>query len=95
MWSYGIDPDDTSAFERLYGPDGDWARFFARSPAYAGTELLRDPTGDRYLTIDRWADEASHAEFVERHRDEFERLDAAGARLTREETFVGRFEPIV
>ena len=92
LWKYEVAPEDAPAFETLYGPEGAWARLFARSPAYLGTELLRSVDGSHYVTIDRWVDEASHTAFVESHRSEYERLDAAGDGLTRRETFVGSYE---
>jgi hypothetical protein len=59
VWAYLVEPEQAAAFERAYGPDGDWARLFARSPAYRGTLLVadRDRPG-RYVVIDRFADEA-------------------------------------
>lgn len=95
IWTYEVTPENVPAFERLYGRDGDWARLFAQSPAYVGTELLRDLDGGGYLTIDRWVDEKSHTAFVAGHRDEVERLDSAGERLTANETLIGKYRPIV
>ena len=39
---------DPEAFERAYGPEGEWAQFFREGRGYVGTELLHDvesPTG--------------------------------------------------
>ena len=42
-------------FERVYGPDGDWAQFFRTGRGYIGTELLHDvEEPERFLVIDRW-----------------------------------------
>ena len=40
-------------FEAAYGPTGDWARLFARSGGFRGTELMRADDGS-YLTLDVW-----------------------------------------
>ena len=46
---------DPADFERVYGPEGEWAQFFRSGAGYIGTELLRDvEEPDRYLVIDRW-----------------------------------------
>ena len=34
--------DGIEQFERVYGPEGDWAQFFRTGRGYVGTELLRD-----------------------------------------------------
>ncbi|HEY7398030.1 MAG TPA: antibiotic biosynthesis monooxygenase, partial [Gaiellaceae bacterium] len=46
---------DVEEFERAYGPEGEWARFFMQADGFVGTELLRDlDEPGRYLVIDRW-----------------------------------------
>ena len=53
VFSYEV--RDVAGFERVYGPDGDWARFFAGRVGYIGTELpARRRDAGRYLVIDRW-----------------------------------------
>ena len=42
VWEFRVQPGQAAGFERAYAPEGDWARLFRRSPAYRGTELLRD-----------------------------------------------------
>ena len=52
---FRYDVRDPEAFERVYGPDGEWARSSGRERGYVGTELLRDvEEPDRYLVVDRW-----------------------------------------
>jgi hypothetical protein len=41
-------------FERAYGSTGEWAKLFAQSADYRGTELLKSREGNTYLTFDRW-----------------------------------------
>ena len=53
VFSYEV--SDAAEFERVYGPEGDWAEFFRGGRGYIGTELLRDVEHPgRYLVIDRW-----------------------------------------
>ena len=75
---FSYDVLDVEQFERVYGPEGEWARFFRTGRGYIGTELLRDveaPT--RYLVIDRWESADTYNTFVAAHRGEYmERVDA-------------------
>ena len=40
VFSYEV--RDAAEFERVYGPDGEWAQFFRDGTGYIGTELLHD-----------------------------------------------------
>jgi heme-degrading monooxygenase HmoA len=85
IWTYEVVPGAVDRFVRAYGPDGDRARLFAQADGHAGTELLRsEGSGVRFLTVDRWRDEASwEAEaFRSRWSSAHEALDLAPAPLT-------------
>jgi heme-degrading monooxygenase HmoA len=72
VFSYEV--RDVAGFERVYGPGGDWAQFFAGAKGYIGTELLHDveiPT--RYLVIDRWESADAYNEFASARREEYMR----------------------
>ena len=72
VFSYEV--RDPEAFERAYGPDGDWARFFRLGRGYIGTELLRDvETPGRYLVVDRWQTADAYNTFAAEHREEYMR----------------------
>ena len=73
-------------FERVYGADGAWARLFASSSGFEGTELFASLSRPgRYLTIDRFTDEAAWTRFQAEHWDAYRRLDAETEALTVEE----------
>jgi heme-degrading monooxygenase HmoA len=92
MWEFLVPSNFAAEFERHYGPAGTWARLFRRSPGYIGTLLLADRSAPgRYVTIDRWQDEASHAAFQNAFASEYSALDAACAKLTTRETLLGIF----
>jgi len=78
------------AFERVYGPDGDWARFFRRGEGYLGTELLA--SAERYLVIDRWTSREAYGAFLAAHREEYDRRSAEADTLYVREERVGEFE---
>ena len=64
---FSYEARDAAEFERVYGPDGEWAAFFRGGRGYVGTELLRDvETPGRYLVIDRWDSREAYNDFVER-----------------------------
>jgi heme-degrading monooxygenase HmoA len=72
VFSYEV--RDTASFERVYGPDGEWARFFRQGPGYIGTELLRDvEVPSRYLVIDRWESAQAYNDFATVHREDYMR----------------------
>ena len=88
VFSYEV--ADRPAFERAYGPDGEWARFFAGGEGYLGTELLA--AGDRYLLIDRWTARDAYESFLGAHREEYERRSAEAETLYVREVRVGEFD---
>ena len=82
--------DDREAFERVYGADGEWARFFRGGAGYLGTELWA--SGDGYLVVDRWTSRKAYEAFLALNRDEYARRSADGERLYVREETVGRYE---
>src|SRR3954451_17747392 len=89
VFSYEV--RDPVAFEQMYGPDGEWARFFSRGPGYLGTELLASGEG-RYLLIDRWFSRAAYETFLAANHAEYERRSGAGEGLYVREERIGTFE---
>ena len=93
MFSYEV--ANAAEFERVYGPEGDWAQFFRPGRGYIGTELLDDvEQPGRYLVIDRWESADAYNAFVAAHREEYmERVDATRFRYDSELRF-GTFETV-
>lgn len=93
IWEFRIHSGCEVAFERAYGPDGDWARLFRKGEGYLGTDLLQDDAdgAHRYLTIDRWESEAAFTRFKSRYLEEYHRLDQDCEGLTAEERLLGAF----
>ena len=105
VWEFQISHARIAAFERAYGPDGDWAAFFKRSDAYRGAELLRaqrdddgsaDTAGELayYWTIDRWDSREAYQDFNERFDAEYAALDERLAELCDLEVCLGKFEAV-
>jgi heme-degrading monooxygenase HmoA len=95
VWQYDVRPGVQPEFEEAYGAAGSWARLFARSDGYLGTELFRslDVPG-RYLTVDRFRDRATWYRFLIKHRLAYEQLDAHCAGLTVAEQEVAAVEDV-
>jgi heme-degrading monooxygenase HmoA len=93
VFSYEV--RDAAEFERVYGPDGEWARFFRQGRGYVGTELLRDVEApSRYLVVDRWESADAYNAFVGERREEYmERVDATRYSYDSELRF-GTFESV-
>jgi heme-degrading monooxygenase HmoA len=92
---FSYDVHETAEFERVYGPDGDWAAFFRKGRGYVGTELLRDVEAPgRYLVIDRWESADAYNAFVAEQREEYmERVDGTRFHYDSELRF-GTFESV-
>jgi heme-degrading monooxygenase HmoA len=92
---FSYEAREPGEFERVYGPDGEWAAFFRGGRGYVGTELLRDVEAPgRYLVIDRWESREAYNEFVEQHRDDYmRRVDETAFHYT-QELRLGTFENV-
>ena len=93
VFSYEV--RDAAAFEQVYGPEGDWARFFRQGRGYVGTELLRDvETPGRYLVVDRWDSADAYNAFAGEHREEYMRRVDETRYLYDQELRFGTFENV-
>ena len=83
VWEYDVPERSAADFERVYGADGEWAELFSSSDGFEGTELFASLSRPgRYLTVDRFQDEASWRQFQIEHRDAYVKLDADSEGLT-------------
>lgn len=93
VWEFRPKRGQRRRFERCYGPGGDWARLFRKSPGYVRTLLIRDREGgDRYLCIDVWRRLADFRRFKSRFAEVYAALDRRCEALTRLEKRIGIFE---
>ena len=92
---FSYDVRAAAEFERVYGPEGEWARFFGGGRGFVGTELLRDvEVPGRYLVIDRWESAEAYNAFVAEHRDEYMRCVDETAFHHEHELRFGTFENV-
>ena len=95
LWQYRVAREQAAAFEKTYGPHGEWVRLFRRAQGYLGTELFRDGTEPTcYVTLDRWRSRQDFEAFRARCSEEFEALDARCEMLTLEQRELGHFERV-
>jgi quinol monooxygenase YgiN len=96
VWEFRVKPEAQSAFEEIYGPDGNWARLFRKSLDYLGTQLARDlDRPGRCLTFDHWRSRESFHHFKQTHQAEYDAFDQQCGSLTDEELLLGEFECLV
>src|SRR5262245_15229318 len=83
VWEYDVAEHAATDFERVYGAEGAWAQLFSSSDGFEGTELFVSVSNpQRYLTVDRFRDEASWRRFLTEHRDAYLALDVECEGLT-------------
>ena len=91
IWRYEVRDEHRVQFEATYGPTGEWARLFARSGGYRGTELMRAEDGS-YLTLDIWRARADFDAFLADHRADYDALDSRTEPWTRCEHRIGEYQ---
>jgi heme-degrading monooxygenase HmoA len=91
LWRFEVVPARRAEFEAAYGPTGDWARLFARSGGFRGTELLRAADGS-YVTMDVWRAKADFDAFLAEHRADYDALDRSTEAWTQAEHRLGEYE---
>jgi heme-degrading monooxygenase HmoA len=84
-----------ATFERIYGPQGDWAALFKTGEGFVRTELNRSQSDPQvYLTMDYWSSAEAYERFRQQHTAEYKRIDVGCESLTEDETEIGRFTPL-
>ena len=95
IWQFRIKSEFQHQFEKVYGPDGDWAEFFRKDANYFGTDLVRDAKDqNKYITLDYWASQSAYEEFRRRHAEAYKQIDEHCEQMTEEESALGAFERV-
>jgi heme-degrading monooxygenase HmoA len=95
LWEFEVKPGCEKPFQKVYGPEGDWAKLFRSDANYQETRLLHDPAHPAiYLTLDFWASRQAYERFMESHTAEYQGLDAAGQKWTLRERKIGWYEAV-
>ncbi|MBV9179711.1 MAG: antibiotic biosynthesis monooxygenase, partial [Acidobacteria bacterium] len=92
---FRVRPGRRRAFEKAYGPCGDWLRLFQRKPGHIRSELVPDRERPlRYLTLDFWTSRKSYEHFMTQDQAEYQRIHQRCSRLTVSETLIGEFDDL-
>jgi antibiotic biosynthesis monooxygenase len=92
VWEYQVKPECEAEFVAAYGPDGEWARLFRRSPEFLGVELLGSAgNAGRFFTLDQWGSSAAMDVFLAANARAYDVLDRRFSGLTVWERRIGGF----
>lgn len=92
VWEFYVSARKRRAFERVYGPHGDWVKLFRTADGYIRTELVRDlKSPNRFLTLDYWLSRREYETFRRKNRETYLAIDRNCEALTRREAEIGRF----
>ena len=95
IWEFRVRAGMEGRFEDVYGPQGDWARFFSQGEGYVTTELNHDlKDSRRYATLDFWVSPEAYENFRRQHASEYRALDQNFEELTEKELEIGKFERV-
>jgi heme-degrading monooxygenase HmoA len=94
VWEYQVKAGCEAEFIQAYGPDGEWARLFRRSPEFIGVELLGSVgNATRFFTLDNWGSAAAMDAFLAANATAYDVLDRRFSGLTVWERRIGGFPP--
>jgi heme-degrading monooxygenase HmoA len=95
LWEFEVKPGCEEQFEKVYGPEGEWAKLFRTDSQYRETRLVRDSFRDAsYLTLDFWESRQGYEEFLRARRAEYEAIEEMGEELTLKEKRIAWFEMV-
>jgi hypothetical protein len=92
VWEYQVKLECEAEFVAAYGPDGEWAHLFRRSPEFLGVELLGSVgNAGRFFTLDQWCSSAAMDVFLTANATAYDVLDRRFSGLTLWERRIGGF----
>lgn len=92
---FRVRPGRRRAFEKAYGPGGDWMRLFRRKQGHIRSELIRDRERPLcYLSLDFWTSRQAYERFMRQNHAEFRRIEKRCSFLTVEEKLIGKFDSL-
>lgn len=94
MWKYEVDSSNNADFEKEYGRNGSWFKFFESCDDYLGHDLLKNAEGNSYTLIDRWMSKGEYEGFLSNNKAAYDQLNETCKKLYSSEEQVGTFELI-
>jgi hypothetical protein len=90
VWEFQVKADCEAEFLAAYGPDGEWARLFRRSPEFLGVELVGSVDNtSRFFTLDHWGSATGLELFLAANATAYDALDRRLTGLTVWERRIG------
>lgn len=94
LWNYEVEASKQAEFEKEYGRNGGWFKFFEECDDYLGHDLLKNTSGNSYTLIDRWISKKEYDSFLKANKAEYDQLNEKFGSLYTSETQAGTFELI-
>ena len=92
VWEFQVKAECEAEFVAAYGPNGEWARLFRRSPDFVGVELLGSVgNAARFFTLDHWCSATAMDLFLAANATAYDVLDRRCRGLTLWERRIGAF----
>lgn len=92
VWDLQAKLGSEAEFEAVFGPGGDWENLFRKSKAFLGTEFFRDMENpSRYMLVDRFSSQAAFTAFLEKFREQYDKLDKKCEPLCASDIRLGSF----
>ena len=90
VWEFQVRAECEAEFVAAYGPDGEWARLFRRSPEFLGLELVGSVgNAARFFTLDHWSSATGLEVFLANNATAYDVLDRRFTGLTVWERRIG------
>ena len=74
LWKYEVDGSNAPEFEKEYGRNGSWFKFFEPCDDFLGTDLLKSTEESSYTIIDRWMSKEDYENFLKENKGEYDQL---------------------
>jgi len=95
IWEYKVKSGEEENFEKSYGPNGAWIKFFKPCKDYLSTDLIKGIEAPRtYLTLDKWTSEKAYVDYLEKNKDKYEEIDDEFTSLTEFQTKIGSYNTL-
>ena len=92
VWEFQVKAECEAEFVAAYGPDGEWARLFGRSPDFVGVELVGSVgNAARFFTLDHWCSATAMDDFLAANATAYDVLERRFRGLTLWERRIGGF----
>lgn len=91
LWKYEVDASKQADFEKEYGREGSWFKFFEPCDDYFGHDLLKNTDGKSYNLLDRWMSKEDYDSFLKSNQAEYDQLNEKFKALYTSETQLGTF----